>query len=97
MPVAEAMATGCAVIGYSGLGGRELFIESSLYDCISFEVSYGDYMSFLRFAEIISSKINNSPLTYLDTLTSNALRIKSLYSLESMTADIMSAISLLDS
>ena len=37
LPIAEAMASGCWVVGYSGGGGRELFA------CASQEVCFGDW------------------------------------------------------
>ena len=42
LPVAEALASQCAVVGYDGIGGRELFNLSSNYG-LSEMVPYGDY------------------------------------------------------
>ena len=46
MPVAEAFASKCAVVGYHGLGGKE-HSNCFLYD-LSYEVSFGDWSSFLE-------------------------------------------------
>ena len=54
LPVAEAMACKCFVIGYTGLGGNELFGLSSLFNT-SRIVSLGDWTSFLTaFGELNS-------------------------------------------
>ena len=42
LPVAEAMASGCWVIGYTGLGGNELFSFNG-----STPVEYGDWSNLL--------------------------------------------------
>ena len=42
LPIAEAMASGCWVVGYSGGGGRELFGFGA-----STEVTFGDWSSFV--------------------------------------------------
>lgn len=46
LPVAEAMICGCFVIGYSGLGGRELFNYPSTKKT-SVEVQFGDIAHFV--------------------------------------------------
>ncbi len=48
LPAAEAMASGCMVIGYSGNGGDEFFHKD--YCC---PVREGDLMSFVQFTEQI--------------------------------------------
>ena len=46
LPVAEALCCGCKVVGYSGLGGKELFRIGSLYSC-AYDVDFLDFSSFL--------------------------------------------------
>ena len=46
LPVAEAMASRCAVVGYTGLGGRELFNRAELYKC-AVAVEFGDWLGFI--------------------------------------------------
>ena len=47
LPVAEAMASRCAVVGYTGLGGRELFNRANLYKC-GIPVDFGDWLGFVN-------------------------------------------------
>ena len=47
LPVAEALACRCAVVGYSGLGGRELFRLADGYN-LSYSVEYGDWLGFIE-------------------------------------------------
>ena len=62
LPVAEAMACGCAVVGYSGLGGRELFNLGREYS-LAAEVQYGDWESFVRQVKIMQANVDsNIPL-----------------------------------
>lgn len=46
LPVAEALACGCNVVGYSGIGGYELFQIGSKFSCAT-EISFGDYQQFI--------------------------------------------------
>lgn len=46
LPVLEAMISGCFVVGYSGLGGRDLFSYKSQFPLMT-EVSVGDWQGFL--------------------------------------------------
>ena len=57
LPVAEAMACGCAVIGYSGLGGRELFQLGHQYGT-AVEVAFGDWLGFVTAAERLDQQLN---------------------------------------
>jgi len=45
LPVAEALATGAYVIGYTGMGARELFHQAGSYG-MAYEIEYGDWFSF---------------------------------------------------
>ena len=47
LPVAEAMSLGCMVVGYSGLGGQELFdIGQNAGTC--WKVEFGDLLNFVQ-------------------------------------------------
>lgn len=64
LPVAEAMACKCFVIGYSGLGGDELFRLSLLFNT-SRSVDLGDWSGFLSaFQELNSILQFNSDYLY---------------------------------
>lgn len=47
LPLAEAMACGCYCIGYSGLGGRELFGVAERFNAGQ-SIEYGDWSGFLN-------------------------------------------------
>ena len=46
LPIAEALACGCFVVGYDGLGGNELFSLSQAFET-SVSISYLDFSSFI--------------------------------------------------
>ena len=58
LPVAEAMICGCFVIGYSGLGGRELF-NYSYTKSTSIEVQFGDLTHFVEATDSAESCADN--------------------------------------
>lgn len=75
LPVLEAMASGCFVVGYSGLGGRDLFSYKSQFPLMS-EVSVGDWQGFLDeiFKVICLFDKDSTELLYqLGLMSDNAL------------------------
>lgn len=56
LPAAEAMACGCAVVGFSGFGGRELFDPSW-----ATEVSDGDVLALARAVEALLARCDRDP------------------------------------
>ena len=91
LPVAEALACACYVIGYSGLGGRELFSLGSASSC-SVEVTFGDLPRFIQafhtLDEICSKDIN----ALLQSLSSNSQEVRKLYSLNNFENSVAKAI-----
>ena len=75
LPIAEAMAAGCWVVGFSGGGGRELFRYGA-----SHEVSFGDWSGFLAAIQDFFNTFANDPYETSFKLQRQALAIKSLYS-----------------
>lgn len=55
LPVAEALASGCIVVGYHGLGGDELFKLASPFNA-AFPV---DYLDFVTFSKVVISTLNS--------------------------------------
>lgn len=94
LPVAEAIACGCSVVGYSGLGGRELY-QSTLYGSTSFNVEYGDWMGFIDGVLDIIFRLNTHPDSFFSDLRHYAIDIKRRYSFEEMTNSVRHATSLL--
>lgn len=84
MPVAEAMACGCIVIGYHGQGGKELFKEE-----FSYPIEYHDLINFTKKVEevIRQYEINKEYLIKKGELASQFIHQR--YSLESEEAAIV--------
>ena len=95
LPVAEAMACGCSVIGYSGLGGRELFNHYLAQD-LNYEVSYGDWLGFISSLHDFDAKLALNKSDILDSLLLNASRILNDYSLDSMISSLRDSLSLIE-
>ena len=57
LPIAEAMAAGCWVVGYSGGGGRELFRFGA-----SEEVAFGDWPAFVAAVQRALTAFAEQPL-----------------------------------
>ena len=63
MPLAEAIASACIVVGYNGLGGRDFCLDSL------HSVSYGDWLGFVDSLETaIHSFEKNSSLVTEDLI-----------------------------
>ena len=62
LPVAEAMACGCAVVGYSGLGGRELFDLAAGYG-LGVPVELGDWLGCVQGVERINHALRHPART----------------------------------
>ena len=58
LPPAEAMACGCVVVGYHGMGGREFFLPQHC-----FPVPQGDIMAMVRTVERVAGMAIDSPET----------------------------------
>jgi len=86
LPVAEAMASGCWVIGYSGLGGRELFRFGG-----SHEITYGDWSSFVLAIQDAFNMFFSKPRQTSFILQRQSEIIRSLYSTQAEEISILSA------
>ena len=84
MPPAEAMACGCYVIGFTGLGGREIFDPTT-----STPIEEGDVLAFAKAAE----RALLADETELQAMRRRALeasaRILEEYSLENQRAELL--------
>lgn len=86
LPIAEAMAAGCWVVGYSGGGGRELFRFGA-----SQEVSFGDWPGFIVALQDSFKRFAVEPRETDLRLQRQAQAIRFLYSTEQERASIASA------
>ena len=86
LPIAEAMASGCWVVGYSGGGGRELFGFGA-----STEVTFGDWSSFVLAVNDVFKQFALYPQETLFRLHRQSEAVRLLYSAESERRSIASA------
>ena len=92
LPVAEAMACGCAVIGYDGLGGRELYKYADQYPGLAFPIAFGDWYTFIEALRAFDRNFSLYQSEILSNMESLSRLIRDKYSLKSMEADISSAL-----
>lgn len=86
LPIAEAMAAGCWVVGNSGGGGRELFRFGG-----SHEISFGDWSGFIAAIQDALDRFALAPREMELRLQRQALAVQVLYSYEEERASIESA------
>ena len=79
LPLAEAMACGCALIGYSGLGGRELF-QMGLKHGFAYEVAFGDWYGFIQGVYKLNQLLNHQRSHLLTQLSSCSNHVRTSYS-----------------
>ena len=91
LPLAEAIASCCAVIGYSGLGGNELFSICAKYG-IAFQVDYGDYLGFIHSINSFFAMLQRDKDATLLSLSSAASVVRSSYNFEAMVDSASSAL-----
>lgn len=92
LPVGEAMACGCAVVGFSGLGGRELFRIGNKYQmCVL--VEFGDWTGFIDGVSHVVNQLTQEPLYFLSQMKLMSQEIKNTYSASQMKASLRSALS----
>ena len=86
LPVAEALAMQTLVIGYSGLGVKELFdIGGSLGVC--WPVEYGDYVGFVEAFQQVNNHLADP--THLHSRLSSASKVvRSMYSMDEMRQSV---------
>lgn len=91
LPVAEAMACGCAVAGYSGLGGRELFRLGRHFH-VATEVAYGDFVQFVRSVQDLERRLQNDIDLLQHQLQEAAAAISEHYGPAAMQRSVNAAI-----
>ena len=84
LPPAEAMACGCIVVGYHGMGGREYFDPDH-----AFPVETGDIISFAKTVEWVIEEYKANPGELLEKTSKASHFIRDTYSEEREEADIL--------
>ena len=87
LPLAEAAACGCALIGGSGLGGQEIFELASKQN-IGWEVKFGDWQGFIHGTNILAQEFHNNPNNLSVKLQTLSNEIRSIYSFDNMIASV---------
>ena len=75
MPPAEAMASGCYVVGFTGLAGREFFQPD-----VCSPVEEGNILAFAQAAERAMADFDKDPRAVRDRGLAASERIRSRYS-----------------
>ena len=91
LPVAEAMASGCSVIGYSGLGGRELFKIGKAFGTTQ-EVAIGDYLQFVLATKELNNAIDKHGKDLARQLLAASAEIRRQYNKEAMLQSVRAAL-----
>ena len=92
LPVAEAMACGCAVVGYDGLGGRELYHHANQYPGLATSIPYGDWYAFIDAIRLFDHNLRSFESQILSSLLELSNSIRDKYCFESMKSDVQAAL-----
>ena len=84
LPAAEAMACGCVVIGYHGMGGREFFNSE-----FSYPIANGDIIAFAQAVERVIDLYENDKAALREKGQSASHYILENYSVERQEKDII--------
>ena len=90
LPVAEALASACAVAGYSGLGGRELFMLAADHG-VGVEVAYGDWLGFVDAVAAFHRSLSKQGEEVAEALQQASDTVRQRYSAAAMQASVASA------
>ena len=91
LPVAESSACGCAVIGYTGNGAREIF--DNFHDKHTAAiVSLNDWSGFLNAARLFIHNFESDPTNCANRLLSVSRNIQDFYSDDRMKASVVEAL-----
>ena len=86
------MACGCCVIGYSGLGGRELFRLGDKFGTTQ-EIAVGDYLQFVRSTERINYVVNKNAKQLSKNLSAASKNVRNKYNKNTMLKSLETALS----
>jgi len=84
LPAAEAMASGCYVIGFHGFGGREIFDPA-----FSEPIEDGDVLSLARATAAAMARYDEDPAPMRDAALQAAAHVRRTYSLERQREDVI--------
>ena len=91
LPLAEALACGCALVGYSGLGGRELFALGAEHG-VALEVAYGDWLGFVQGVAALERSLQKQQPAVLQALLAASKALRARYGPTAMQASVAAAL-----
>ena len=91
LPLAEALASGCALAGYSGLGGRELFRLAFDHN-VGVEVAYGDWLGFVEAVAALDRSLKKQAGPLIEALQGCASAVRERYSPDAMRSSVATAL-----
>ena len=91
LPLAEALACGCALVGYSGLGGRELLALGAAHG-VALEVAYGDWLGFVDAVAALDRSLRKQQDAVLQALLAASQAVRVGYSPQAMQASVATAL-----
>jgi hypothetical protein len=86
LPPAEAMACGCVVIGYHGMGGSEYFLPE-----FSYPVAYGDIVAYAKTVERVLELHRADPARLAAQAARAGAFVRQTYSCATEEADLLRA------
>ena len=92
LPLAEALACGCSLVGYSGIGGRELFELASEVG-VGFEVPFGDWLGFVDSCARLDSCFQTQSGQMISSLLSVSKTVRHTYNKDAFLHSVRSALS----
>ena len=91
LPLAEAAACGCALIGYSGLGGREL-LALAKENQVGWQVEFGDWQGFLSGTNRLIQRFEQQPKKLATQLQGLSNEVRKSYSFQAMIQSVAKAL-----
>lgn len=85
-PAAEAMAAGCIVVGFDGLGGAEYFDAS-----VGIPVTEGDVASLIQSVERVVDEYEKDPARFDSMRQAASIRVNDRYSIAAFEAGALAA------
>ena len=91
LPLAEAACCGCYLIGYSGLGGREL-LQLASGNHAGQEVAFGDWLGFVQACLKLNERLNSNQFELVNSLLHNSIATRESYSSQKMIESVQTAL-----
>ena len=87
LPLAEAASCGCYLIGYSGLGGKEIMNLACQYGSAE-EIEYQNFLGFVKACTKASQALKNDTQSFLKSVSQTSKEIRSRYSIKEMESSL---------